>query len=302
LVPSFKDKSLISVAEPKECKGLIKSGIHINFPGLVVSQNEALQLMYHIIHSLGIMYPARDWSQVIDSSVYGTIGKQGSGFRMPWCYKKIKGLVEGYYLPIYFYNPIGGEIIEIGDPQTPTVEKFMMATIRTDKTDVVSVPEFEFICQPVKKERASKKEGDFTASEMKNEISNYELAQSLQNDIRKMEGQEKVYVQKIFEFKTRYLVKTNSKYCENIKREHGSNHIKLVIEGGTIHQECFCRCETLDGRKGNQFCKDFRGKKYNLSSKTLNLLGPKKKKCMFNSTTQKIDQGPSTAADLLLRI
>jgi hypothetical protein len=62
-----------------------------------------------------------------------------------------------------------------------------------------------------------------------------------------------------------YLVKTTSRYCENIRRNHNSNHIKIVIDGDFLYQKCFCKCETTSGRRMG-FCKDFSGRKHKLET------------------------------------
>ena len=144
--------------------------------------------------------------------------------------------------------------------------------------------------------RKRKAEGDFTPGEVKDEVNNSELASLLEGFIRKnMKGQGNTRVQKIFKFKTRYLLKTTSRYCENISREHSSNHVKIVIEPGSkgnpgakIHQECFCRCETLVGRSRGM-CKDFKSQQHLLSPKIGDMLytQEEKKKFLFQLTKSK---------------
>ena len=80
-----------------------------------------------------------------------------------------------------------------------------------------------------------------------------------------MDGNEDIKVLTIFKFKNIYLLKTTSRYCENIRRNHNSNHVKIIIDNGFIFQRCFCRCETLDGRRLG-FCKDFTGRKHKLET------------------------------------
>ena len=52
-------------------------------------------------------------------------------------HKKTKGTVEGMYLPIMQYNE---GVLEDIDQQI-TVERLMMATVRTECLDVATVPE-----------------------------------------------------------------------------------------------------------------------------------------------------------------
>ena len=84
--------ALISVAEPKPIDTLIKTGIHINWPGFVVNRSSALGIRDHVINTLNLAYGSRDWKDIVDISVYGNNSRntKGSGFRMPWSHKNGK--------------------------------------------------------------------------------------------------------------------------------------------------------------------------------------------------------------------
>ena len=89
-----------------------------------------------------------------------------------------------------------------------------------------------------------------------------------------MKGNEDIKILKVFKFKEIYLLKTTSRYCENIRRNHNSNHIKLIIDkihqknvyGYNIYQKCFCKCDTIEGRYYKVPCKDFTGEKHMLQT------------------------------------
>lgn len=295
-VQTFKSiKCIISVGEPKPKDGLIKTGIHLNWPGLVVNQAGAIQLMHHVVHTLEKIYSAKDWTKIIDSSVYGSVGTKGSGFRMPWSHKKTqhsecKGVgctncdggkfIEGEYVPVFEYCE---GVIQSVD-HTITMEKLLMSTVRTIETVVTEIPELVILCQPIPKK--FHREGDFTTTETKNEINDSELLLLLEIFIRKSmsENINNVQVRKdddirvlnIFKYKDIHLLKTTSRYCENIKRNHNSNHVKLIIDNGFIYQKCFCRCDTTEGRQLGS-CKDFTGRKFKLNSTICGILYPNKK-------------------------
>ena len=275
-VLTFSDSPcIISVSQPKPKDGKIKTGIHINWSELVVNQDGAIQLMHHVVSTLEKIYSTKDWTSIIDSSVYGTTGTKGSGFRLPWSHKKTthpicKGVgcsscdngkfIEGVYLPIFMYT--SGHIKPVD--QEITMEKLLLSTVRTTETIVKEIPELVMICKPIKK--TTHREGNFTNAETKDEVNNMELLILLETFIRKsMEGHEDTRVLKLFKFKNIHLLKTTSKYCENIKRSHNSNHIKLIIDNGYIYQKCFCTCETTVGRRLG-FCKDFSGRKHKLET------------------------------------
>jgi hypothetical protein len=273
-------RCLVSVAEPKRVDAdRYKTGVHLNWSGMVVDQTSAVALREHI---LVVLYTAKagvDWNEVIDSSVYGDLerGSKGSGFRLPWSYKKGKctacqgkgcdacehegKITQGMYLPVFAYED--GKLTTV-DP-SPTVELLEMATVRTS----VSTPTTR-VEPPAK----AIKEGAFTKLQTKDELDDIEARATLEMFIqRNMEGQGSARVTKIFKYKHSYLVSTTSRYCENLAREHGSNHVWFYVSGNTIAQKCFCRCETVRERRDG-FCRDFVGKRYMMTSELFKMLYP----------------------------
>jgi len=95
--------------------GLLKSGVHIHWPDLIVSRTDALNLRSKIITSLG----DGPWDQVIDASVYG-----GSGLRMLWSHKKPAG---DPYVP---WRALDGQEFS----KAPNVETLALFAVRTDET------------------------------------------------------------------------------------------------------------------------------------------------------------------------
>src|SRR6056300_896246 len=274
---------VISLAPPKPCGDLIKTGVHLNWPGFVVDQASALALRDHILLALSKAKGSVDWNEIVDSSVYGDIRRKskGSGFRMPWSHKMAKHyqcggqgcegcaglgkIVQVAYLPLFIYKhgPLS-TLLKID--QNPSVEILKMSAIRTNELQHVTVePPTKVI-----------KEGAFTEAQTKDEIQDEELRDSIERFIQtNMEGQSTSVITKLFRHKETYLVSTNSKYCENLKRSHSSNHVWFHISGSTVAQKCFCRCETVRGRRDG-FCKDFYGRKHTLPPKVVGKLYPKK--------------------------
>jgi hypothetical protein len=205
---------------------------------------------------------------------------------MPWSYKKAKhdacngqgcsGCESGKidqlaYLPVFVYR-YGPLSTIMNTTQDPSMETLRMAVVRTDE------PQTTHVVPP----STVVKEGTFTATQMKDEVHDDRLKSQIEEFIRtNMEGQGNAYVPKVFKKKDTYLVSTTSKYCENLKREHGSNHVWFIISGQTILQKCFCLCPTLRGRRDG-FCKDFCGRRHQLPPSIISGLYPKKddlKKC-----------------------
>jgi len=270
---------MISVSEPKPHGDKIKTGVHLNWPNFPVDQHNALNLRNKILRDLG---GANDWDAIVDKSVYGNPNTKtkGSGFRLPWSYKKGKhgacngkgcsGCVAGKitelpYLPIYMYT---NGVLNPVDENTPTINMLLTATVRSEETVSIVVPDVG--------EKRARREGAFTKAQTKHEVTNAEAAARLETYIRlKLPGQSEARITKIFQHEDIYLVSTTSMYCENIGRAHNSNHVWFMVTESSVVQKCFCRCETIQGRK-NGFCKDF-GEKYNLPPSIRDLLFTNKK-------------------------
>jgi len=275
---------LVCVSKPKDVgEGMIKTGIHLNWPGFVVDQESAVNLRDHVVATLSSVFRSKKWNQIIDNSVYGDLSKKtkGSGFRMPWSYKKGKHIpcqgqgcpdcehtgkiTESPYLPIFMY--VYGPIMCMMKPlsQEPNAEILKASIVRTDVTDVTRVPALD---------GTKKKEGSFSQAEMKDEFRNDDAKAYLETFIRThMEGQDDARITKMFNHKNHFLISTTSKYCENLGRGHNSNHIWFHVVGNGIVQRCFCKCETIKGRY-HGFCADFRGREHRLPDTIVKQLYP----------------------------
>ena len=266
--------ALISVAEPKPIDTLIKTGIHINWPGFVVNRSSALGIRDHVINTLNLAYGSRDWKDIVDISVYGNNSRntKGSGFRMPWSHKKGKHEAcsgqgcelcnntgketQSEYLPIFIYKHGPSSTLQKTE-QKPSVDILHMATLRTQSMEPVII-------------EGTHKEATFTTLQTKNEFKDQEARLLVEAFVRKnVEGQTTASITKIFKYNKQFLVSTNSKYCENKKCNHNSNHVWFHIVGDTIAQKCFSTTNVL---RQYGFCKDFSGRRHQLSKKITDIL------------------------------
>jgi hypothetical protein len=266
--------ALISVAEPKPVDTLIKTGIHINWPGFVVNRSSALGIREHVINTLNLAYGSRDWKDIVDISVYGNSSRntKGSGFRMPWSHKKGKHEAcagqgcelcnntgketQSEYLPIFIYKHGPSSTLEKTE-QKPSVDILHMATLRTQSMEPVII-------------EGTREEVTFTKLQTKNEFKDQEALLLVEAFVRKnVEGQTTASITKMFKYNKQFLVSTNSKYCENKKCNHNSNHVWFHIVGDTIAQKCFSTTNIL---RQYGFCKDFSGRRHQLSKKITDIL------------------------------
>jgi hypothetical protein len=266
--------ALISVAEPKPIDTLIKTGIHINWPGFVVNRSSALGIRDHVINTLNLAYGSRDWKDIVDISVYGNNSRntKGSGFRMPWSHKKGKHEAcagqgcelcnntgketQGEYLPIFIYKYGPSSTLQKTE-QKPSIDILHMATLRTQSMEPIII-------------EGTRKEATFTTLQTKNEFKDQEARLLVEAFVRKnVEGQTTASITKMFKYNKQFLVSTNSKYCENKKCNHNSNHVWFHIVGDTIAQKCFSTTNVL---RQYGFCKDFSGRRHQLSKKITDIL------------------------------
>lgn len=262
--------ALVSVAPPKGLpSGDVKTGIHINFPDFVVSQPSALAAREHVIVALSTAKGSDvDWEKVVDQAVYGGINgrkrSNGSGFRMPWSHKMakhdacegkgcadcVKGRVSQLaYLPLFRYRhgPVF-TLLEKINP-TPTVEMLWMATVRSDATEHASVQSPHRAIKEASFEHMDGLDGE--------EIDDPDLHEAIEEAIRTMiEGQASMSVKKIIKFDDTYVITSDSKYCANVGREHGSNHVYFTISNGSLRQKCHSAHETYAGRT-TELCQNF---------------------------------------------
>ena len=132
-----------------------------------------------------------------------------------------------------------------------------MATLRTQSVEPVII-------------EGTHKEATFTTLQTKNEFKDQEALLLVEAFVRKnVEGQTTASITKMFKYNKQFLVSTNSKYCENKRCNHNSNHVWFHIIGDTIAQKCFSTTNVLR-RYG--FCKDFSGRRHQLSKKITDIL------------------------------
>ena len=233
-----------------------------------------MALREHVIKTLNLAYGSRDWKDIVDISVYGNSSRntKGSGFRMPWSHKKGKHEAcagqgcelcnntgketQSEYLPIFIYKHGPSSTLQKTE-QKPSVDILHMATLRTQSVEPVII-------------EGTHKEATFTTLQTKNEFKDQEALLLVEAFVRKnVEGQTTASITKMFKYNKQFLVSTNSKYCENKRCNHNSNHVWFHIIGDTIAQKCFSTTNVLR-RYG--FCKDFSGRRHQLSKKITDIL------------------------------
>jgi len=189
----------IARAQPRPVKdSLIKSGVHIHWPDLKVTKQQATANRSKIILDLPDV-EGLDWSQVIDSSVYG-----GSGLRMLWSHKKPSG---GPYLP---WRTLDGKEFS----KEPNAETLSLFSIRCPTN-----------------EKQVEEEVDAPGSDCIEEFIQRYLPGQRRAQVKK--------IQRMEEGSDAWYIQTDSKYCERIRDDHKSNHVWFLLSKGRVSQRCF---------------------------------------------------------------
>lgn len=203
-------RCFVAVAKPKPKDNLVKSGIHLHWPDLIVTKSQAIELMNKIDNKF------------IDDSVY-----KGSGLRMLWSHKKTKTGDEDPYLP--FYDVENKTFYE---KQAPSVELLKLFSIRCDTEEA---PEEE-------------KKAYATSTDL--EVYLYTCMIQEMKFLNIKDQLDTFRVLKMYPFKSLIYVQTCSRFCLNKRTTHKSNHVYFVVDpiGGTVHQRCFDEgCKKYNG-------------------------------------------------------
>jgi hypothetical protein len=189
----------IARAQPRPVKEGIKSGVHIHWPDLKVTKQQATSNRAKIILDLPLV-DGIDWSHVVDSSVYG-----GSGLRMLWSHKKPSG---GPYIP---WKTLDGQEFS----KEPNVETLSLFSIRC----------------PTSEKHIDQADEVVPATDCIEEFIQRYLPGQRKSQVKK--------IQRMEEGTDAWYIQTDSKYCERIRDEHRSNHIWFLLSKGRVSQRCF---------------------------------------------------------------
>lgn len=282
-------------------KIFLKKGFHLHFPGISTNKTIALEIRKACIRNIKKSNKFDDIFEntvedIIDESVFKNSGLRLTGSRKGSYISQTKEFVdEGrpYNLLLVFKNN------EIDIDEYNELSKNMLLLI--NKTSILSREQYvlniknnpNLECQNCENENEN--EYSNSLENINNSYDNPGTWKRLQiDDIRYTEIIEyfKIHmprysskdIKRIFysDNESVYILCSQSKYCTNIGKNHNSEHIyfKLTKEG--ISQRCFCRCDTLSGRKYG-YCKDYGSNAVPCSNKLIKYLNFKESQISKNN-------------------
>lgn len=246
---------------------LIKKGFHLHFPDIFVNKNHALEIRKACLHNLSKysnMF-SNSIADIVDEHVFVTSGLRLTGSNKGHFISQTKEFVdEGrpYNLLFILTNN------EINTDMYETTKNNMEVLI--NKTSIITAEEFITNIKHNPNLDCDEDENENESENTVNNTGNFGTWRRLsKDDIRHIEILRffNIYVKdytikdikRIFysENESIYILCSQSKYCTNIGRNHNSEHIYFKLNKDGICQRCFCRCDTLEGRK-HGYCKDYK--------------------------------------------
>jgi len=296
--PEVVPDGLLCMAESTPVKGVMKTGIHAIFRGLIVDVQQCMVIRQAIIKRAGERYGERGgstqknpWEEVFDPSVY-----KANGLRMVGCHKmepcprctierrrksnrgscsickgRLKHDVGRVYAPLLMIDQAGQ-----GHPLPPNFS-LLDSSIRLltpeDRTPGFTAPEWLPTIAAAQRQPRSRRplappiQADNTEQRLDKEDPRYlHLAYLLRHRC----GIPGSQVVDVTARKGLFLIRTTSHECHNRSQPHKTARIFFLVSRRGMQQRCFCKCDK-PGVTG-QPCKDSPLPRQDLSRYSKNLL------------------------------
>jgi hypothetical protein len=254
----FRDvpRMVVCTAPVKNEAAANKYGAHVIWPDLYVTTDTALAFREMLIPALreefGDGLFVNSWEDVMDACVY-----KANGLRMPW---SVKG--PGDARP---YTPTIEITQENGIQHIPEVKGVSVLrkwvhdlSIRTHGKEASQLAEGIVVPQGL----SAKKNGGGSGVGRNQSLDAFQPILPIVDAALPSEYKPQNFTG-LFRTPNTVMLRSTSKFCRNVGREHTSSTVFFVIHRHGITQKCFCRKDILDGRK-HGFCRDFESEVFDL--------------------------------------
>lgn len=257
LVDPEAEMLVCASSRAKQEGAVCKQGFHLVWPDVLVRAPAALRLRDRLVQEL----PAPEtfglagvWDAIVDASVY-----RANGLRMPW---SAKGRHDDRVYELR-YAWRDGEM----RPETPTTVSALRAavhrlSIRTFDREPTVVAAADGDVDAETGAQAGAQAGAHGVlrggAAVSTSLTAYAdvlpaLAAALPIEFL---GQRFTASVTIGESSGTFVLRSTARYCFNLGRAHRTNNVYFVLTPRGVHQRCYCRCETAEGRRYGM-CKDF---------------------------------------------
>lgn len=278
---------VVAAAPPRRLSsGSTKTGMHCHWPDILVTSSKAMSFRAFCVaecnKALGECF-VNTWENIIDSAVY-----KSSGLRMLGSSKRD---VPGTYLPFILFEH-GGNVtrLECDAVLANLCHWVTLCSIRA----------------PHERTHLPKVEQDSTDETFESTVLQNDHGGSIKRvriqevrpviedfmDLINKQFYKDLRITSVYEAKSsgvskkkKLILGTNCKNCMNKDNgTHRSNHVYFLIEETGVYQKCFCRCDTLKGRK-YKMCREYQGRVGNLSPAMVQFIHAKPKmRCLIQET------------------
>ena len=255
--PDREDEGHVAIAcaasRPVVEEGAFKSGFHVVWPTVLVTQATALELRRRVVDMAAAAFPdpkalglVNGWDCIVDASVF-----RANGLRMPW---SAKGRDDHrFYEPRWELHR--GDATEIIVPTTLSSVRDMVhrLSIRTFGLHPTTCIEPVGGAPPIENDRPTTRAAGLAGYACV--LPALAAALPIQFAGQRFTG---LSVPDGSESASFFTLRSTARYCVNMGRPHRTNTVYFVLTRRGVSQRCFCRCETTEGRRFGM-CKDFVG-------------------------------------------
>jgi hypothetical protein len=289
IIYDFFDKyyeCIITTAETKKVKKLCKSeenpenivqkenfkvGFHLHFPEIITNKKIVMEIRKTCLIRLKkyTEYFENKISDIIDEHVY-----TGPGLRLTYSKKghfisQTKEFIdEGRPYTLFLTlrnNEENTDMLNLYQDKKLLIKHTSIITQETDIINIKNNPNLNCEeCEEIENENYEydNKTGSWNRL-LKDDVRHIEILRFFNTYVKDYSTKD---IKRIFysDNENVYILCSVSKYCNNIGRNHNSEHIYFKLNSLGIFQRCFCKCDTTDGRK-HGYCKDFQTKPIQLT-------------------------------------
>lgn len=269
----YNGNVLCCTSPEKIKKGLIHTGIHLIWNNIFVNSETALCIRNGIVQKLKESFDSYDWNTIIDETIYTRVG-----FRMVGSDKMTNKIPEN--------RPLS--LLLIVDSDLTLNEAYYNRLMKDTKALILDTSiryvidayinvgmEIDTIPSWLKEDAFHLKKRKM-GSGTPGILMNSECHDIIEKFIRY--NLPKAYSYGTVKEVTKYpdnnlLIKTKSKYCMNMDREHNSCGIYFIAVPHGLYQKCLCPCNKTNGRK-NGLCMDYTSELFPFNENIQKILFP----------------------------
>lgn len=257
----------------KTSDGNVKLGIHLIFPDIYTTcqmANAFRMILLPVLEDRCVVEQGliNSFEKIIDNTVF-----QANGLRMVFNGKGRKETRA--YIPKVQYSD--DQTFDIDPPETVNGyrEWLQLCCIRADNKratplfcKVSSLPkEVQSILQAATKSSISGDRVPSIGSCQRKRLEDYQhVIPQIMAAIPPEYGPHEIT--SVAALKNFVAFRSTSKFCRNLGRCHKSNNVYFAVSSQGLCQKCYCRCDTLDGRRYSR-CMDFQSENFRIDERVI---------------------------------